>query len=139
MTAEVSRDEFENYRKAHHEAMGVVTKALHDNAMKLDAVLLALRGDESGKMGISQRVGLLEGIVSRLEARGWNRWWIELLGKCAHTVIVGLVAGILILAAKGFILDTVKDLSAVHAPRGTMIPVERDPSIRLAFTQEHNP
>lgn len=139
MTAEVSRTEFDAYRKQHHESMNVVTRALGENAQKLDAVLLALRGDESGKMGISQRVGILEGLVARLESRGWTRWWIDLLGKTAHTVIVGLLVSILVLAAKGFILDTVKDLSSVHVPKGSMIPVERDPSTRLAFTQEPNP
>jgi len=140
MTTPVTRDEFEDYRKAHHDAMNTLAKTSESMNLKVDRIYDMLAGTFE-RPGLVHRLSAVEAAQAKLERVTPEEqralWWRERATKVVDAVIVLLVVSVLVLAAKAFILDTVKDLSAVHAPKGTMIPVERDPTIRIAFTQEH--
>ena len=139
MTAEVSRDEFEDYRKAHHEQMGTLTRLLGEIQIKSTQTYDMLAGTFE-RPGMVHRLAAVEAAQAKLERVTPEEqralWWKERGTKVIDAVVTLLVIGILVMAAKAFIIDTVKDLSAVHAPQGTMIPVERDPSTRFALNQE---
>ena len=64
-------------------------------------------------------------------------WISQRRDKVVDALLVGAVLTLFVLGIKAFIRDAVKDLSSVQSPKGTMIPVERDPTTRLAFTQEY--
>ena len=142
MTNPVSREEFDEYRENHHTSMNTLAKTSEAMNIKVDRIYDMLAGTFE-RPGLVHRLASVEARqeahekVSPEEQR--SLWWRERATKVVDAVIVLLVVSILVLAAKAFILDTVKDLSAVQAPKGTMIPVERDPTIRIAFTQEPTP
>ena len=142
MSDAVTRDEFDAYRKDHHDAMNTLAKNSESMNIKVDRIYDMLAGTFE-RPGMVHRLAAVEAAQAKLERVTPEEqralWWKERATKVVDAVIVLLVVSVLVLAAKAFILDTVKDLSSVHAPRGTMIPVERDPSVRLAFTQENAP
>ncbi len=130
MTAPVTRQEFDDYRKAHHDSLNVVTRALGDIQCTQSQIVALLSGNMDGKPGLTHR-------VETLERASAGSWLSQRRDKVVDALLVGAVLTLFVLGIKAFIRDAVQDLSAVQAPRGTMIPVERDPSTRLAFTQEH--
>lgn len=130
MTAPVSREEFDDYRKVHHDSINVVTRALGDIQCTQSQIVALLSGNMEGKPGLTHRVDTLE----RASA---GSWLSQRRDKVVDALLVGAVLTLFVLGIKAFIRDAVKDLSAVQSPKGTMIPVERDPTTRLAFTQEY--
>lgn len=130
MTTPVTREEFDEYRKAHHDSLNVVTRALGDIQCTQSKIVALLSGNMEGKPGLTHRVDTLERAAS-------GSWLSQRRDKVVDALLVGAVLTLFVLGIKAFIRDAVKDLSAVQSPKGTMIPVERDPTTRLAFTQEH--
>lgn len=140
MTTPVTREEFDEYRENHHAAMNTLAKTSEAMSIKMDRIYDMLAGTFE-RPGMVHRLAAVEAAqvkherVTPEEQRAL--WWKERGTKVVDAVVTLLVIGILVMAAKAFIIDTVKDLSAVQSPKGTMIPVERDPTTRLAFTQEY--
>lgn len=129
MTAEVTRDEFNEYRKAHHDSMNVVTRSLGEIQSTQSQIVALLTGSMEGRPGLTHRVDILERAAA-------GSWLSQRRDKVVDALLIGCVLTLFALGIKAFIRDAVNDLSSVHTPRGTMIPVERDPSTRFAFTQE---
>lgn len=139
MEGAVSRDEFDKYRKAHHDAMNTVTTQLfkvieaQDKSSQIQERILALlSGSMDGSPGLTHRVATLEKASS-------GSWLSQRRDRVVDALLVGSVLTLFALGIKAFIRDAVRDISAVQSPRGTMIPVERDPSTRLALNQEYAP
>lgn len=140
MTNPVSREEFDEYRENHHTSMNTLAKTSEAMNLKMDRIYDMLAGTFE-RPGMVHRLAAVEAAQAKHERVTPEEqralWWKERGTKVVDAVVTLLVIGILVMAAKAFIIDTVKDLSAVQSPKGTMIPVERDPTTRLAFTQEH--
>lgn len=140
MTNPVTREEFDEYRENHHAAMNTLAKTSEAMSLKVDRIYDMLAGTFE-RPGMVHRLAAVEaGLANHVKVTPEEQralWWKERGTKVVDAVVTLLVIGILVMAAKAFIVDTVKDLSSVQSPKGTMIPVERDPTTRLAFTQEH--
>ena len=138
----VTRDDFDEYRKAHHDAMNTLAKTSESMNLKVDRIYDMLAGTFE-RPGMVHRLADVEAAQVRHERITPEEqralWWKERATKVVDAVAMLLVISILVLAAKAFILDTVRDLATVQSPRGTMIPVERDPTTRIAFIQENTP
>jgi hypothetical protein len=144
MTAPVTRQEFDDYREDHHAAMNTLAKTSEAMNLKVDRIYDMLAGTFE-RPGLVHRLATVETAQAKAErvtpeeqrALWWRERKTKIVDAVLVTIVVGGLSGLLLLGVRGFIRDAVKDMTAVQSPRGTMIPVERDPTTRLAFTQEH--